>query len=110
MHHRLTFLVVAALAIASSSEAADVYNIDKNHADLLFSIDHAGFTHKHGSFRDFGGSLQYDDARPENSKVEVTVQTASLDTAHPGRDQDLKSEKFFDTSKYPEMHFESTKV
>lgn len=110
MHRQFTALVVAALAIASPSEAADAYNIDKNHADLLFSIDHAGFTHKHGSFRDFSGALQYDEAKPENSKIEVTVQTASLDTAHPGRDQDLKSEKFFDTSKYPQMRFESTKV
>ena len=110
MHRHFISLVVATLAIASSSEAADTYNIDKNHADLLFSIEHAGFTHKHGSFRDFAGVLQYDETKPENSKVEVTVQTASLDTAHPGRDQDLRSEKFFDISKFPEMRFESTKV
>jgi polyisoprenoid-binding protein YceI len=102
--------IVVALGIGSSCQAADAYKIDTNHTDLLFSIEHAGFTHKHGSFRQFAGELQYDEAQPGNSKVTVVVQTASLDTAHPGRDQDLKSEKFFDVAKYPEMRFESTKI
>jgi polyisoprenoid-binding protein YceI len=110
MHRHAVSLTVALLAVSSSSEAADAYTIDKSHADLLFSIGHAGFTQKHGSFRDFQGVLQFDEARPENSKVEVTVQTASVDTAHAGRDQDLRSENFLDSSKYPEMRFESTKV
>jgi polyisoprenoid-binding protein YceI len=110
MFRQTAVAVFLALGIGSLSQAADPYKIDKNHADLMFSIEHAGFSHKHGSFRDFDGELQYDEAKPGNSKVEVTIKTASLDTAHPGRDQDLKSDKFFDVAKYPEMHFESTKV
>lgn len=110
MSRQIISAIVTALGFACSAHAADAYKIDKTHADLLFSIEHAGFSHKHGSFRDFDGELQFDEAKPENSKVTVVVQTMSLDTAHPGRDQDLKSDKFFDVAKFPEMRFESTKV
>jgi len=101
---------VIALGSASGALATETYQLEKTHADLLFSIDHAGFTQKHGSFRDFDGTLQYDAAKPENSKVEITVKTASLDTALPARDKDLTSENFLDVAKYPEMRFVSTKV
>jgi polyisoprenoid-binding protein YceI len=103
-------LALVGLGTSSSSLAAQTYQIEKTHADLLFSIDHAGFTRKHGWFRDFGGSLQYDAAQPENSKVEVIVKTDSLDTALPARDKDVKGETFLDTAKYPEMRFVSTRV
>jgi polyisoprenoid-binding protein YceI len=104
-------LALVALCSAPASFAGtETYRIEKTHADLLFSIDHAGFTQKHGWFRDFDGSLQYDAAKPENSKVEVVVKTDSLDTALPARDKDVKGETFLDTAKYPEMRFVSTKV
>ncbi len=90
--------------------AADTYHLEKTHVDLLFSISHAGFTEKHGSFRDLDATLKYDPARPEDSQVTVTVKTDSIDTAFPARDTDLKSAKFLDVAKYPEMRFVSTKV
>jgi polyisoprenoid-binding protein YceI len=111
MPRHLLPIALLALGTASSSFAAtETYRIEKTHADLLFSLDHAGFTQKHGWFRDFDGSLQYDAAKPENSRVEVAVKTDSLDTALPARDKDVKGELFLDTAKYPEMRFVSTKV
>jgi polyisoprenoid-binding protein YceI len=109
--HRFTLpAALVALSAASASIAAESYNLEKTHADLLFSIDHAGFTQKHGAFRDFDGTLQYDAAKPENSKVEITVKTDSVDTAFAARDKDLKGEMFLDVAKYPDMHFVSTRV
>ena len=103
-------LALATLGTASTSIAAEAYKGDKSHADLLFSIEHAGFTRKHGWFRDFDSTLQYDSAKPENSRVEVTIRISSVDTGLPARDEDLKGPGFFDSAKYPEMHFVSTKV
>src|SRR5262245_30489314 len=110
MHRFLLPVALVALGSASASAAAETYQLEKTHADLLFSIDHAGFTQKHGSFRDFDGTLQYDAAKPEYSKVEITVKTSSLDTALPARDKDVMGEGFLDAAKYPEMHFVSTRV
>ena len=104
------FVAFMTAGAASNSIAAETYKSDKSHADLLFSIGHAGFTRKHGWFRDFDSTLQYDAAKPENSKVEVTVRTNSVDTGLPARDKDLQGAGFFDSAKYPEMHFVSTRV
>jgi polyisoprenoid-binding protein YceI len=108
--HVLPIALIAFGTAVSPVAGAETYRIEKTHADLLFSIDHAGFTQKHGSFREFDGSLVYDAAKPENSTVDVTVKTDSLDTALPARDKDVKGETFLDTARYPEMRFVSTKV
>ena len=110
MRYLTTLIAMLALGVASAAFAADTYHLEKTHVDLLFSISHAGFTEKHGSFRDLDATLQYDSAHPENSQVTVVVKTDSLDTAFPARDQDVKSGKFLDVAKYPEMRFVSTKV
>src|SRR3954471_6476063 len=101
---------ILALCGVCDSIAAQSYRFEKTHVDLLFSINHAGFTQKHGSFRSLDATLQYDPQSPERSRITVTVKTASLDTGDAGRDRDVKSEKFLDVSRYPEMRFVSTKV
>lgn len=102
--------MLVTLGVASASGAAEVYQLEKTHVDLLFSIDHLGFTKKHGSFRELDATLQYDAAHPEKSQVSVTAKTDSIDTGFAPRDQDLKGDKFLDVAKYPEMKFMSTKV
>jgi len=111
MRYLMTLTAMLALGAASAvAAAAETYHLEKTHVDLLFSISHAGFTEKHGSFRDLDATLEYDAGKPENSKVTVTVNTDSLDTAFPARDKDVKGEKFLDVAKYPQMTFVSTKL
>jgi polyisoprenoid-binding protein YceI len=111
MHYRFALPIgLLALGAVSNLMAAEPYRLEKTHVDLLFSINHAGFTQKHGVFRKLDATLQYDAQSPEKSQIAVTVETASLDTGDAGRDQDVKGEKFLDVAKYPEMRFVSTKV
>ncbi len=110
MRYLTTLTSMLALGVATAASAADTYHLEKTHVDLLFSISHAGFTEKHGSFRDLDATLEYDAAKPENSQVTVVVKTDSLDTAFEPRDKDVKSDKFLDVARYPEMRFVSTKV
>jgi polyisoprenoid-binding protein YceI len=109
MQRHLTILSVLVLGAASAAATVEPYSLEKTHADLLFSINHAGFTEKHGSFRDFDAKLEYDAQRPQESQVSITVQTDSLDTGFAPRDQDVK-DKFLDVAHYPAMRFVSTKV
>jgi len=108
--NKLAALLALGGGLAGTVAAADTYHLEKTHVDLLFSINHAGFTEKHGSFRDLDATLEYDPAHPESSRVTVTVKTDSLDTANAARDKDVKGDKFLDVAKYPEMRFVSTKV
>jgi polyisoprenoid-binding protein YceI len=101
--------LIASVALAAPATAADVYTIDKNHSDVSFQIRHI-VSKVRGRFADFEGTIQIDPSKPEASSVAFTIRTASIDTNQPKRDDDLRSENFFDAAKYPEITFQSTKI
>jgi len=108
-----TRIVIPMLGIALGAAplaSAATYQLEKSHADLLFSVDHAGFTGKHGQFRDFDATLQFDAEHADQDQVTVTVKPASIDTGLAQRDGDLKGAQFLDVEKFPEMTFVSTRV
>jgi polyisoprenoid-binding protein YceI len=108
---KVIFLILAAVSLAPQVDAASLdYHLEKTHVDVLFAIDHLGFTQKHGSFRDVDGTLTCDPQDIAACQVEIVVRTQSIDTALEARDNDLKGDKFLDVAKYPEMRFVSRKV
>jgi polyisoprenoid-binding protein YceI len=64
----------------------------------------------HGSFKSWSGSLETDDADRANSKVQISIDVASIDTKEPQRDEHLRSADFFDAANYPNITFESVSV
>lgn len=107
---------LAALALSSAlftgqALAAD-YVIDKagQHAFINFKISHLGYSWLYGTFRDFDGRFSFDAAAPAEGKVEVTVNTASLDSNHAERDKHLRGKDFLNVDKHPTARFVSTGV
>ena len=105
---------LAAVALAQGAAAAKpagprTYTIDRNHSSVGFRIRHL-VSNVDGRFKDFAGTVTYDGANPEKSSVDMTVQAASIDTDTPKRDEDLRSENFFDVAKYPTLTFKSVSV
>ncbi len=100
---------VLAASAASPALAADSYTFDKAHSTVLFQIRHL-LTNVTGRFKDFEGTIQVDRANPAASSVDFTVQTASIDTSEPKRDEHLRSADFFDVSTHPKLTFKSTSV
>lgn len=108
---KLKQLLAMIMAVAFTlPAAADDYVIDteKAHAFIQFRIQHLGFSWVYGRFNTFEGNFEYDDARPRDTEVEVTIDVASIDTNHAERDKHLRSPDFFDVEVYPEATFEST--
>jgi polyisoprenoid-binding protein YceI len=62
-----------------------------------------------GGFNDLEGEFSYDSGRPEEARIDITVQTASVDTNHAERDKHLRSDDFLDVKRYPTATFKSTK-
>ncbi|MBZ9560222.1 MULTISPECIES: YceI family protein [Modicisalibacter] len=102
-------LLGASSLLPLATQAAE-YKIDSEgqHAFIQFKISHLGYSYVLGNFDDFTGSFDYDPDQPEQSSVDVTVDVASLDSAHAERDKHLLSSDFLNASKYPQATFEST--
>jgi polyisoprenoid-binding protein YceI len=103
-------LLAAALPLPAVYAASADYQLVTSHADLVFEVNHLGFSNKHGLFREFAGTLKFDADHPEHSQVDITVQADSIDTGHTVRDTELKGAKFFDSAKFPQIHFVSTRL
>lgn len=89
---------------------ATTWNFDLSHSSVNFHVRHLMVSKVHGRFHDWAGSLVIDDADITKSRVDVTIQAASLDTKDEKRDAHLRSPDFFDTEKHPTLTFKSTSV
>jgi len=85
------------------------WDIDPSHSRLGFSTRHAMVSRVRGAFNDVSGSADIADDLAD-SKAEVIIQTASVDTRSQGRDEHLRSADFFDVETYPEIRFVSSAI
>lgn len=110
MLFRFLTALAATAAFTASAIAADTYTIDKTHTNILWGASHMGFSKSFGKFAEVTGSFTLDEAAPQNSSVEIKVQTASVVTGIPKFDDHLKSKDFFYSEAHPVATFKSTKV
>ena len=97
------------LSTAGALAATETFQFDRAHSLVGFRIRH--FVSKvEGRFKDYEGVIALDRQNPGASKVDLTIQAASIDTGNENRDKDLRSPNFFDVEKYPTITFKSTKV
>ncbi len=94
----------------STDTLTGTYTIDPTHSRIGFVARHAMVTKVRGSFNEFAGSGWFDADDPTNSRLELAIQAASIDTRNPDRDGHLRSNDFFDMEAYPEITFASTAV
>jgi polyisoprenoid-binding protein YceI len=90
--------------------AAEKFTFDPVHSTVGFWVRHLMISKVHGRFTQWSGTLEFDEANPAASKVEVQIDVASVDTKDAQRDGHLKSPDFFDVEKYPHITFKSTSV
>lgn len=105
-----TRLLASLLAVVPTLALADSYKLDASHSVTSFAVKHLVISTVRGEFTKLDGSAVIDDADLSKSKVEATIDIASVSTREPKRDAHLKSPEFFDAAKFPKMTFKSTKV
>ena len=93
----------------TTSAPARTFTIDKTHSEATFQVRHL-VTKVRGRFTDFSGTVQLDQARPEQSSVSLSINTASIDTGTPDRDAHLRSDDFFAVDTFPAITFASSRV
>ncbi|MBV4412124.1 YceI family protein [Enterobacteriaceae bacterium YMB-R22] len=112
MKKSLPGVALSALMLMSGSAVAADYKIDTEgqHAFVNFRIQHLGYSWLYGTFKNFEGTFTFDENNPAADKVNVTINTASVDTNHAERDKHLRSKDFLNSAKYPQATFTSTEV
>lgn len=109
-HSVSALALAAALSLPAIVPAADyVIDTEKAHAFIQFRIQHLGYSWLYGRFNAFDGKFSYDAKNPATNKVEVIIDTASIDSNHAERDKHLRSDDFLDVAKFPQARFVSTK-
>jgi len=107
-------LIVLAAEPTESAEpaprGAEIYDVDPVHTSLWFRIKHLNVAYFYGRFNDVSGTFAFDDSDPTQNRFDITAQATSIDTAHKGRDDHLRSEEFFAVEKHPTITFQSRSV
>ena len=86
------------------------WNIDPAHSIAEFKVKHMMIANVKGQFSKVSGALFLDESDLANSRVEATIEAASIHTRDEQRDAHLKSPDFFDVEKFPTLHFKSKSI
>ncbi|WP_448187811.1 YceI family protein [Azospirillum sp. sgz301742] len=111
MFKKTLFAAALLATVAGTAQAAPVaYKLDPSHMSVAFIVNHLGFSNVIGRFNTASGDVAFDKDAVQNSTLKVSIDTASVDTAHAKRDEHLRSPDFFNTKEFPQMTFKSTKI
>jgi polyisoprenoid-binding protein YceI len=89
---------------------AATWSIDASHSSVGFSVRHMMISNVRGEFQKLSGTAFFDPARPEATRIEATIDAASINTREAQRDTHLRSADFFDVEKHPSLTFVSGAV
>ena len=84
--------------------------IDSSHSNMKFSVRHLGISNVSGTFDKVTGTVDFDEAHPEKTVVDVKIDPTSINTRDERRDGHLKSPDFFDVANHPVIGYKSTSV
>lgn len=96
--------------LAPPQTSTTTWNIDPAHSTAEFKVKHMMIANVKGQFSKVSGVLTLDESDLANSRVEASIEAASIETRDGQRDAHLKSADFFDVEKFPTLHFKSTAI
>jgi len=103
------FVTLSVQAAEPSKANSQNYILDPTHSYVLWHINHSGFSNQSGKWM-IDGDLLWDEAQPQNSKINATIKIADILTGVPKLDEHLKGEDFFNAAKFPTATFVSDKI
>jgi len=104
------YSALASVLALPASAATTTWQIDPAHTAAGFAVRHLMISTVRGQFKGVNGTVVFDDQDISKSMIDVTIDAKTVDTSEPKRDEDLRSDKFFDTAKYPTITFKSKKI
>ena len=106
----LAIVLLWLAATAPASARMLYYRMDPVHTQVLFSVDHDGYSHPVGRMKIEAGWIAFDEGDWSTAKVVVDVAAASVDLGDTDWNDAVTGKRFLDAKDYPFAHFESTSV
>lgn len=94
----------------SPEVATTTWNIDPAHSAAQFKVRHMMISNVKGEFSQIKGQLQLDGTDITQSRVEASIDAATINTRDPQRDAHLISSDFLDVENFPTLSFKSREV
>ena len=98
------------IVAAPQTSATTTWNIDPAHSMAEFKVKHMMIANVKGHFSKVSGALFLDESELANSRIEASIEAASVHTRDEQRDAHLKSADFFDVEKFPTLLFKSKNI
>jgi polyisoprenoid-binding protein YceI len=86
------------------------WRVDRDQSSIEFLVKHLQVTNVRGRFESFDGTLVMEEANPQESSIQGSVDVASVKTGVSPRDSNLRSAGFFDAQGFPKISFRSTRI
>lgn len=102
-------VLLVAEPFAALPAHAGRFEFDQRRTEVRF-IYKMAYSTQRGRFTKVTGTLDYDEAAPEKSKISASIAAASLTTGEALVDRELKSEAFFNAEASPVIAFKSLAV
>ncbi|WP_415922566.1 YceI family protein [Tateyamaria sp. SN6-1] len=81
------------------------YELDTEHTNVYFKVEHIGFARTLGIFTELDGAFDYNVDTQELGDVSVTIDAASVNTFNDARDGHVRNKDFLHVSEHPEISF-----
>jgi polyisoprenoid-binding protein YceI len=86
------------------------YRVEPEHTEIVFGINHMGFSTYYGVFTHASGRLVLDSSDPGASHLEVSVPISGVLTPSAKLNEELQGAQWFNAKAFPEMTFRSNKI
>ncbi len=105
-----TSLITPTVEKSVTELKAGNYKIDPEHSSVIFKVGHLGLSKYVGRFNQFNASLSFDPKIPEQTKLQATVNTGSIDVGDVDFEDSLQGSTWLESGQFPQAYFSSESI
>ncbi|HEV8441639.1 MAG TPA: YceI family protein [Methylomirabilota bacterium] len=107
---RAVIIMICVVLTVPALAAAETWVIDTAHTVSGFTVRHMMITNVTGVFEVTKGAIEYKPGDVNSVKADISIDTKSVNTRIARRDDDLRSDNFFNAERFPNITFKSKRV
>jgi polyisoprenoid-binding protein YceI len=97
------------LALAAAAPAVFAQPVDLGHSQVGFTLKQMDVP-VDGAFKQFAANVDFNPAKPQTGKADITIQTASVALPTADANNRVKQKEWFNVAQFPTARFVSTSI